>query len=115
MTLSLITITATDLAPSGADPVSARLTATLSAAFQNGTTVVEPEPIVGEFVAGELLADDGVTAFAVYPNDAPGTEPMGTTYLIVVEVDNAPIREGTVSVPYDAVDGTIDLSVLMPL
>lgn len=113
MTFTLITITADELRPD-LDAATGTVTATLSEQIQNGTEIVDPTPITGILAPGGLFDDSGIQPFKLAPNDTPGTSPMGSTYELVIESDSAPLRSGTVNVPYNAAGLTIDLSVLLP-
>jgi hypothetical protein len=114
MAFTPITITFTDDRPdSGAG--SGKVTATLSEAIQNGTEVIDPTPIVGILNAsGQLKDNTGLNPFTLVANDDAGTTPAGSTYLFVIQLDSAPLREGSAVVPHAAAGGTIDLSVLVP-
>lgn len=115
MTLTLITITGTFVQPDGTDPLTGKVTATLSEAIQNGTTTIEPQPRVGVLNSAGQLVNEAGTAFQLYANDDAATVPPGSTYEFVVEIENAPLRDGSVTVPHTAAAGTIDLTVLLPL
>lgn len=114
MTLTLITITGTLHEPSGGDPVSVKLTAMLNKAFQNGTTIVEPQPIVGVGDGtGHLVANDGESPFTVYANDDAASSPAGSYYDFLLEVDNAPVRQFSAVVGHAT--SPIDLTALAPI
>lgn len=114
MTLSLITITATFNVPGGGDPLTGKVTATLSEAIQNGTTIIEPEPIVGVLNdAGQLVANDGESPYRLYANDDAATIPAGSRYSFLVEIESAPVREFQAVVGH--ITSPIDLTALAPL
>lgn len=114
MALTVVTITGTFEVPSGGDPINVKLTAWLNKAFQNGTKVIEPEPIVGVAnSSGQLVADDGESPFTLVANDDAASTPPGSFYSFLIEVDNAPVRS------FNAVVGhatsPIDLTALAPI
>lgn len=86
--------------------------ATLSTAIQNGTEIVEPTPILGTLNEEGKLVSESLEAFKLVANDDPATTPTGSTYLFVIELDNAPVRSFSAVVPHTAPGGTIDLSTL---
>lgn len=115
MSLSLITITGTFLNPDGREPASGSLTATLSAPMTNNNQIVPPLKLVGTMNAsGQLAKNDGFSAFQVFPTNAPGTIPSGLTYAFVLTVDGIVISNFSAAIPYDAPNGTIDLTALIP-
>jgi hypothetical protein len=113
MAFTLITITATFTRPDG-QPAEGKVTATLSQQLRNGTTVLEPEPIVGVLNAsGQLKDRTGELPFSLEANDDAGTLPAGSTYEFVPEIDSANLDPFTAVVPHTAPAGTIDITALM--
>lgn len=91
-------------------PAEGSVTATLTAPIKNGTTSITPTPEVGVIQAGKLLSQS-LGAFTLIANDDTGTEPTGTSYMFVVELDSAPVREFYGVVPH-AAGGTVDITAL---
>lgn len=113
MAFTVITITASFDRPDG-QPASGTVTATLSETIQNGTEVIDPTPIVGVLnSSGQLVNDSGLAPFTLVANDDPATTPAGSVYSFLVELDSAPVDDGSAVVPHTASAGTIDLSVLL--
>jgi hypothetical protein len=106
--LSLTVITITGTIPGG----SGTLCVTRSGILENGVDILEPEPVCGVFVNGELLAQDGQSPFTYYADNDLATTPTGLYSVFQIQVDDAPLDEFSAIVPYTASGGTIDLSVL---
>jgi hypothetical protein len=116
MALNLITITGSFVNPDGRAPSSGKVTATLAATMFNAAQIIPPQQLVGILNgSGSLIGADGVSPFQVLPTDAPGTTPQNLTYAFVVTVDGIQIESFSANVPYNAVNGTIDISQLIPL
>lgn len=106
--LTTVIVTGTFERPDGT-PAEGSVIATLTAPIKNGTTSVVPTPEVGIIQAGKLLAQS-LGAFSLIANDDVGTEPAGTEYVFVIELDGAPVREFFAVVPHTA--GTVDITAL---
>ncbi len=114
MASTLVTVTGTWNDPGGSDPKTGKVTATLNEAIQNGTIVIEADPVVGYLNdAGQLVADDGESPFKLYANDDTATSPPGSFYSFLVEIDNAPVREFAAVVSH--VTSPIDITALAPI
>lgn len=121
MSVTPIAITGAYARPDGS-PAQGTITATLSEPIVNAKQVVEPTPIHGFLNAeGKLvqaIKREGVVEssvpFVLDANDDAGTEPKGSHYAFVVQLDNAPVRAFYASVPHAAVSGTVDISELEP-
>jgi hypothetical protein len=113
MALTTITITGTFTRPNG-EPDQGTITATLSEVIQNGTTIIEPTPILGTLNTEGKLVNESLLPFTLVANNDTATEPAGSTYNFLVQLDNAPVRSFSAVVPHTAVEGKIDLSVLDP-
>lgn len=111
MALTPITLTATFVNPDGTVPTG-RITATLNAAMQNGTTIVQPAPIDGFINSTGNLVNTSGKPFVLLANDDAGTTPTGTAYDFVIQIDTAGIREFLAVIPSASVGGTVDLSEL---
>jgi hypothetical protein len=111
LSLTTITITGTFTRPNG-DPDQGTITATLSEVIQNGTTIIEPTPILGTLNSEGKLVNEALGAFTLYANDDAATTPAGSEDTFVLQLDNAPVRSFSAVVPHTAVEGKIDLSVL---
>lgn len=112
MTVQLITITSTRSRPDGS-PEEGEVTFQLSESIIAGGVQYDPVQITGTYQAGVLLANDG-TALQLLPNNAPGTLPNDSTYLVTVRIaDGAPTAVPySIVVPYDAAGYTATLESL---
>jgi lysophospholipase L1-like esterase len=110
MSFTQIAITASINRPNG-ESASGTVTATLSEPISNGTEIIEPTPVVGELVEGQLLNQAG-EPFTLAANNDLGTEPSGSQYRFVLALDSAPIREFTAVVPHTAPEGKVDITAL---
>jgi hypothetical protein len=110
MALTPVIITGTFTREDGS-AATGTVTATLNEQIQNGTTVIEPTPILGELVAGKLL-NQAKTAFTVDANDDAVTVPPGSYYSFLIQLDNAPVREFNAVVKHTATLGTVDMTEL---
>jgi hypothetical protein len=112
MSFTPITITGTFTRPdtTGAE---GSVTLTLTETIRNGTETVEPNPVLALVQEGELLAEDG-QPLVVVANDDTGTSPVGSRYVFLVQVDNAPVSTWEAIVPHTAPEGKIDISELEP-
>ncbi len=111
-----ITITG-DFTRPDQDVPQGTVTMTLSCRLVNGTEVAVPTPIVGVVntaTVGLLLAPSLKPLMVLANNDA-ATEPAGSTYSFVIELDNAPLVEFDAVVPATAPGATIDITALMPI
>jgi hypothetical protein len=114
MSLTSITITGTFTRENG-EGAQGTVTATLSQTIQNGTTVIEPTPVVGELSSTGKLLNQAGAAFTLYANDDAATSPQGTSYSFLIEVDNAPVREFRAVVKHSAAEGKVDITELESL
>jgi hypothetical protein len=89
-------------------------TVTLSEALANGAAQVDPTPISGMFVEGMLKNATGEEPFTAVATDDSATSPVGAEYSAVLQLDSAPIRQGSFVLSHLAADGTVDLDVLLP-
>lgn len=113
MALTQITITGTLADPNAGDAAGTG-TATLSHRIVNGSTVVEPEPIEFQLNASGQVVNMSGLPLVVYANDDTGTEPTGSFYTFVLEIDSAPIDPFEAVISHLAPGGTVDLSTLIP-
>ena len=111
MAFTTVTITGSYETPAG-QPAQGVITATLSEPIQNGTTQIDPTPIQGQIVDGQVMDNSGELPFTLVANNDPATLPVGSSYQFTVELDNAPLQEFNAVVPYTAPSGTVDLSAL---
>lgn len=116
MTLSLITITGTFINPDGREPASGLLTATLAAPMTNANQIVPPQKLTGIMNSnGQLVKNDGLSPFQLFPTNSPGTIPnTGLTYAFVLTVDGFVVSSFSAAIPYDAPGATIDMTALIP-
>jgi hypothetical protein len=111
MSLTPITITTTETRPNG-EPAQGTITATLSEPITNGTTTIDPTPVLGELnEEGKLKAQSGAS-FTLVANDDTGTTPEGSEYTFLIEIDTAPVRSFKAIVPHTATEGKITLAEL---
>lgn len=113
MSFTTITITATETRPNG-EPAQGTITATLSEPVTNGTTTIDPTPILGELNGEGKLKDQAGEAFTLVANDDTGTTPAGSEYSFLVEIADAPVRSFSAVVKHAATEGKVDLSELEP-
>jgi hypothetical protein len=113
MALTQITITGSFNRPSG-EASQGTITATLSETIQNGTQVVDPTPVVGELSPAGKLQNQNKEAFKLYANDDTATEPQGTSYSFLIQLDNSPPRQFSAIVKHTASEGKVDISELEP-
>lgn len=111
MSFTTITITGSFERPNG-EPAQGSIVATLSETIQNGTEIVEPNPVMGVLNGEGKLVSESLQPFTLAANDDTDTTPVGSTYTFLVELDTAPVRSFTATVPHAASEGKIDLSVL---
>lgn len=113
MSFTSITITGSFERPNG-EPAQGTITATLSETVQNGTESIDPTPILGTLNGEGKLVNQALLPFTLVANNDTGTEPAGSMYTFVIELDSAPVRSFSAVVPHTASEGKIDLSVLDP-
>jgi len=114
VSFTTITITTTEIRPNG-EPAQGTVTATLSEPITNGTTTIDPTPILAELNGeGKLKAQSG-EAFTLVANDDTGTTPEGSEYTFLIEIADAPVRSFKAIVPHTATEGKITLAELEEL
>jgi hypothetical protein len=106
-----VTITGSFIRPDG-QPAYGTVTATLSEPIANSGQQIDPTPVTGVLVAGQLKDDTTELPFVLEANDDPGTTPAGSSYRFVIELDSAPVDEFAAIVPHTAPGATIDLEAL---
>jgi hypothetical protein len=112
MAFTMIVITATLNGPDG-QPSNGTLVCTLSDTITNATTILAAGPVSGIVTNGELLDDDGYSAFTVAAVDDTGTTPEGATYLFEFTLDNLDLPPFTATVSHAAPGGSVDVSELI--
>lgn len=112
MSFTLITVTATYETPEASEAASGTITATLRHTLRNGTTQIDPTPVLGVLNAdGQLVLQNG-RAFELAATDDPGTTPSGVSYEWTVKLDNAPVQ--SFFAPLSHLTSPVDLSTLEP-
>jgi len=106
-----ITVTGSFERPDG-QAAQGTVTATLSTAMQNGTTIVDSTPIVGWLNAAGALKTQNGLAFTLLANDDTGTTPTGSSYLFTVDTDGEPIQPFSAVLAHTLAGGTVDLTAL---
>jgi len=104
MSFTNIEVTGTFQNASG-KALNGRVVATLCTAIQNADHTVEPSPIQVKIVNGKL------TMQLVANNDSQ-TVPQHSFYLFQIYAGNTPPREFKAVVPFNAIEGKIDVSEL---
>ncbi len=106
-----ITVTGSFERPNG-EPAQGSVVAMLSTTIQNGTEIIDPTPVMGVLNSEGKLVAESLGPLPLAANDDAGTEPAGSTYRFVVELDNAPPRSFDAVVPHTASSGIVDISAL---
>lgn len=112
MALTAVTVTGTFVDPDTSEPRTIQGTATLSGPMENGTEIVEPEPVRFQGNASGQVVNLEGEALTLVAVDDTGTEPTGRFYTFSVTVDSAPLDPFTAVISH--VSGTVDLSALIP-
>src|ERR1039458_4706094 len=84
---------------------SGSVTFVLSVAVANSNVVLQPKPYVARLVSGAF-------SISLPANNDPATVPPTSQYVVVEQTDGSANREYTITVPYDAPGGTVDISTL---
>lgn len=92
--------------PGGLTSASGRLVFTPTAQMTNTGTLIAA-PVTAQ------LGNDGDLLVVLAATNDPDTAPTGVTYEVSELLDGQPERRYRVGVPYDAPDGTVDLTTLI--
>jgi hypothetical protein len=87
------------------EPLTGRVTATLSTSVQNGTLSIAPTKVVGNVVNGAL-------SMHLVANNDLATLPVGSFYVFRVELQRTETREFKAIVQSNAPEGKVDISTL---